>query len=63
VYLYEKDGTVSAVGILIRGGDPYIPRAGLRGAGEILRRRVGAALAGQVAPDGRDRFAALTGSR
>lgn len=28
VYLYEKDGTVSAVGILIRGGDPYIPKAG-----------------------------------
>lgn len=28
VYLYEKDGTVSAVGILIRGGDPKIPKAG-----------------------------------
>lgn len=28
VYLYEKDGTVSAVGILIRGGDPYTPKAG-----------------------------------
>ncbi|MCV7242884.1 endopeptidase [Mycobacterium mantenii] len=28
VYLYEKDGTVSAVGILIRGGDPVIPKAG-----------------------------------
>jgi hypothetical protein len=28
VYLYKKDGTVSAVGILIRGGDPYIPKAG-----------------------------------
>lgn len=28
VYLYERDGTVSAVGILIRGGDPYIPKAG-----------------------------------
>ncbi|RAU97867.1 endopeptidase [Mycobacterium colombiense] len=28
VYHYETDGTVSAVGILIRGGDPYIPKAG-----------------------------------
>lgn len=28
VYRYEKDGTVSAVGILIRGGDPYTPKAG-----------------------------------
>lgn len=28
VYLYERDGTVSAVGILIRGGDPYTPKAG-----------------------------------
>ncbi len=28
VYLYEKDGTASAVGILIRGGDPYTPNAG-----------------------------------
>lgn len=28
VYMYEKDGTVSAVGILIRGGDPYTPKAG-----------------------------------
>lgn len=27
VYRYEKDGTVSAVGILIRGGVPYTPRA------------------------------------
>lgn len=27
-YLYEKDGTVSAVDILIRGGDPYTPKAG-----------------------------------
>jgi hypothetical protein len=31
VYLYEKDGTVSAVGILIRGGDPYTPKAGCPG--------------------------------
>lgn len=28
VYHYERDGTVSAVGILIRGGDPYTPKAG-----------------------------------
>ncbi|TAM65959.1 endopeptidase [Mycobacterium sp.] len=28
VYLYQRDGTVSAVGILIRGGDPYTPKAG-----------------------------------
>ncbi|OBJ10686.1 endopeptidase [Mycobacterium sp. 1465703.0] len=28
VYLYERDGTVSAVGILIRGGDPYTRKAG-----------------------------------
>ncbi|MGV0067062.1 S1 family peptidase [Mycobacterium colombiense] len=28
VYLYEKDGTISAVGILIRGGDPYATKAG-----------------------------------
>jgi hypothetical protein len=28
VYLYESDGTVSAVGILIRGGDRYNPKAG-----------------------------------
>lgn len=28
VYRYERDGTVSAIGILIRGGDPYIPKAG-----------------------------------
>jgi V8-like Glu-specific endopeptidase len=28
VYLYETDGTVSAVGILIRGGDRYTPKAG-----------------------------------
>lgn len=28
VYLYERDGTVSAVGILIRGGDPYTVKTG-----------------------------------
>ncbi|OBF03808.1 endopeptidase [Mycobacterium sp. 852002-10029_SCH5224772] len=28
VYRYERGGTVSAVGILIRGGDPYTPKAG-----------------------------------
>lgn len=28
VYHYERDGTVSAVGILIRGGAPYTPKAG-----------------------------------
>jgi hypothetical protein len=28
VYLYQSDGTVSAVGILIRGGDPYTPKGG-----------------------------------
>lgn len=28
VYLYERDGTVSAVGILIRGGDLNTPRTG-----------------------------------
>lgn len=28
VYLYETDGTVSAVGILIRGGDRYAPKTG-----------------------------------
>ncbi len=28
VYRYQSDGTVSAVGILIRGGDPYTPKAG-----------------------------------
>lgn len=28
VYRYERDGTVSAVGILIRGGDPYTPKGG-----------------------------------
>nr|WP_128618013.1 endopeptidase [Mycobacterium lepraemurium] len=28
VYRYENDGTVSAVGILIRGGDPYTRKAG-----------------------------------
>ncbi|WP_406815953.1 endopeptidase [Mycobacterium sp. M23085] len=28
VYRYEKDGSVSAVGILIRGGDPYTREAG-----------------------------------